>query len=417
MFKKEILENQRKIRELNLIKRNIDLAEIEDVFKLNKIISFIWSRRAWKTFLTFQVVKEFCDRKIIELENVVYIDFSWILNKDLDLEFIEDSYFELFPDKKPFFIFDEIQELNNFSEKLIKILNKWYKILITWSNAHLLSKEISTILRWKVYTKEIFPLDFKEYLKFKNIAFSKEDLILNKAKYKFEFTNFLKWGWFPEIVLTENQIVRENILKSYFDVMIYKDLQDRYKIKNDFALNFFIKRVLTTYTKELNINKIYNELKSLEVKIWKDSLYNFYEYLHNIYLIEPLDNFWSKIKWLKKNYLIDVSFANLIWNDDFWQRFENFVFFELRKIYSEIYFLNKNYEIDFFLPSENKFIQVVYNLTFDNLERETKKLLKQQWEKILIYFEKEKGVFVDERIKFVNFSEIFLSWDSVLTTR
>lgn len=406
MFKKEILENQKKIKELFLVKRNFNLDEIESVFNLNKIISFIWPRRAWKTFLTFQIAKELIDKKIIELENVVYIDFSWIINKDLDLEFIENSYFELFPDKKPFFIFDEIQELDNFSQKLIKFLNKWYKIFITGSNAHLLSKEISTILRWKVYTIEVFPLDFKEYLNFKNIDFSKNDLILNKSKYKSLFLNFLKWGGFPEIVLTENEFVKQNILKTYFDVMIYKDLQDRYKIKNDFALNFFIKRVLTTFTKELNINKIFNELKSQQIKIWKDSLYNFYEYLHNIYLIEPLNNYWSKIKWLKKNYLIDVSFANLIWNDDFWQRFENFVFFELRKKYKEIYFLNKTYEIDFFILLENKFIQVVYNLNYDNLERETKNLLKQNWEKILIYFEKEEWIKVDENIKLLDFSEL-----------
>ncbi len=406
MFKKEILENQKKIKELSLVKRNFNLDEIESVFNLNKIISFIWPRRAWKTFLTFQIAKELIDKKIIELENVVYIDFSWIINKDLDLEFIENSYFELFPDKKPFFIFDEIQELDNFSQKLIKFLNKWYKIFITGSNAHLLSKEISTILRWKVYTIEVFPLDFKEYLNFKNIDFSKNDLILNKSKYKSLFLNFLKWGGFPEIVLTENEFVKQNILKTYFDVMIYKDLQDRYKIKNDFALNFFIKRVLTTFTKELNINKIFNELKSQQIKIWKDSLYNFYEYLHNIYLIEPLNNYWSKIKWLKKNYLIDVSFANLIWNDDFWQRFENFVFFELRKKYKEIYFLNKTYEIDFFILLENKFIQVVYNLNYDNLERETKNLLKQNWEKILIYFEKEEWIKVDENIKLLDFSEL-----------
>jgi len=46
------------------------------------------------------------------------------LDKNIDLELVENSFFELFPDKKPFFIFDEIQELNNFPEKLIKLLNK-----------------------------------------------------------------------------------------------------------------------------------------------------------------------------------------------------------------------------------------------------------------------------------------------------
>jgi hypothetical protein len=50
----------------------------------------------------------------------------------------------------------------------------------------------------------------------------------------------------------------------------------------------------------------------------------------------------------------------------------------LKKKYSEIYFLNKNYEIDFFIPSEKRYIQVVYELNFENLERETKYLLKQE---------------------------------------
>lgn len=192
MFKKEILENQKRILDLKFIKRDFDLNEIVSVLGLNKIISLVWVRRAWKTFLTFQIVRWLIEKKILDLENIVYIDFSWILDKNLDLEKIEDSFFELFPDKKPFFIFDEIQELENFSEKLIKLLNKWYKILITWSNAHLLSRDISTILRWKVYTKEIFPLSFKEFLKFKNISFSKNDFILNKSRYKSEFQNFLQ---------------------------------------------------------------------------------------------------------------------------------------------------------------------------------------------------------------------------------
>ena len=408
MFKKGILENQRKILELNLIKRDFDINEILEVLNLNKIICLVWPRRAGKTFLTFQITKELINKKIISLENIVYIDFSWILDKNIDLELVENSFFELFPDKKPFFIFDEIQELNNFPEKLIKLLNKWYNILITGSNAHLLSKEISTILRWKVYTKEVFPLSFKEFLKFKNINFSKNDLILNKPKYKHLFSQFLKWGGFPEITLTENEFVKQNILKTYFDIMIYKDLQNRYKIKNDFALSFFIKRVLVNFSKELNINKIFNELKSQWTKIWKDSLYNFYEYLQNIFLIEPLSNFWAKIKWFKKVYLVDVSFANLVWNNDLWQRFENIVFWELRKNYSEIYFLKKTYEIDFYIPSKNKYIQVVYNLNFENLKRETKNLLKQNWEKILIYFEKQEQLEINSEIKVISFLD-FLS--------
>ena len=170
MFEKEILQNQKKIWDLNLIKRRLDLYEIEEVLKLNKIIAFIGSRRAWKTFFTFQLAKELIAKNIIDIQDVCYVDFSWIIDKDTDLQDIKNDFKSLFPDREPIFIFDEIQELSNFPEKLINILNQWNKIIIIWSNAHLLSKELSTILRWKVYTREIFPLDFKEYLFFKNIS-------------------------------------------------------------------------------------------------------------------------------------------------------------------------------------------------------------------------------------------------------
>ena len=405
MFENEILQNQKKILDLKLIKRHFDVSEIIDVFELNKIVALIGSRRAWKTFLSFQIVKELIKRNILEIENIVFIDFSWILNKNILLEDIEKSYFLLFPDKKPFFIFDEIQELENFPEKLINFLNKWYKILITGSNAHLLSKEISTILRWKVYSKEIYPLSFKEFLDFKNIGYSKNELIINNPKIEFQFNNFLKWWGFPEIVLSENEIVKENILKSYLDIMIYKDLQDRYNIKNDYVLQFFIKRVLSTFSKELNINKIYNELKSNNIKVSKDSLYNFLKYLDDIYLISSLSNYWAQIKWIKKTYLIDVSFSNFVWNDDLWKRFENFVFLELKKKYVEIFFLNKNYEIDFFIPDKQEYIQVVYNLNHENLERETKYLSKQNWTKILIYFSLENDLIIPKNIKLIRYDE------------
>ena len=405
MFEKEILQNQKKIWDLNLIKRRLDLYEIEEVLKLNKIIAFIGSRRAWKTFFTFQLAKELIAKNIIDIQDVCYVDFSWIIDKDTDLQDIKNDFKSLFPDREPIFIFDEIQELSNFPEKLINILNQWNKIIIIWSNAHLLSKELSTILRWKVYTREIFPLDFKEYLFFKNISLERNDWILESQKYRNEFLEFLKWWWFPEIVISQDEFVKENILRNYFDIMIYKDLQDRYSIKNDFALKFFIKRVLSTFSKELNINKIYNELKSQNIKISKDSLYNFYEYMDDIYLISQLSNYWAQVKWTKKTYLIDVAFANLVGSEDFGKRFENFVYLELLKKYKEIFFLSKSHEIDFFVPAINLYLQVVFELNFENLERETKYLSRQDWKKVLIYFKKENNLIVPDNIKLVGFEE------------
>ncbi len=413
MFKKVILENQRKIKSLALIERDLDIEEIISIFSLDKIFSLIWSRRAGKTFLTFQIVKSLIKKGLMNIEQVIYLDFSWFIEKDIDLEKLLEDYFVLFPDTKPTLIFDEVGELSNFPEKLITMLNRWYKIIITWSNAHLLSKEISTILRWKVYTKEVFPLSFKEFLKFKNIDYLKKDFIENTAKYKKLFLEYMKWGGFPEITLIDNEIAKENILKTYMDVMIYKDLQDRYNIKNDFALKFIIKKILFSYSKELNINKIFNELKSQNLKISKDTLYSFYEYLQDIYFVEKINNYRAKLKWFSKPYLIDVSFSNYIWNEDLGRRFENIVFWELKKRFSDIYFLSRNYEIDFFVPEKNIFIQVVYNLNQDNYKRELQNLSKQDGQKIVIFFEKQLNIVVSEDILFIDIWEFI--FDKFLT--
>ena len=75
MFKKEILENQNKILNVNLINRSFDIDEIIDVLKLNKIIALIWPRRAGKTFLTFQIVKELVKKNILDIEESVYVDW------------------------------------------------------------------------------------------------------------------------------------------------------------------------------------------------------------------------------------------------------------------------------------------------------------------------------------------------------
>lgn len=147
MFKKIILESQEKIKNLNLIRRELNIDEIMTVFKLNKIIALIGSRRSGKTFLTFQIVQQCIEMQLLQLEQIIYLDFSGFIEKDISFDRILEDYKILFPNSSPVFILDEIQELDNFPEKLISLLGMGYKILITGSNAHMLSKDLSTILR------------------------------------------------------------------------------------------------------------------------------------------------------------------------------------------------------------------------------------------------------------------------------
>jgi predicted AAA+ superfamily ATPase len=77
----------------------------------------------------------------------------------------------------------------------------------------------------------------------------------------------LLYGTFPELVLSTNENFRENILKDYLNILMYKDLLERYKIENEFVVRYLIKRIISANTRQININKIYNDLKSLGIKV------------------------------------------------------------------------------------------------------------------------------------------------------
>ncbi|MDR1988576.1 MAG: hypothetical protein LBQ24_07885 [Candidatus Peribacteria bacterium] len=69
------------------------------------------------------------------------------------------------------------------------------------------------------------------------------------------------------MVLSNSTVFKINNLQTYFDIILYKDLLERYKIENEIALRYFLKSITKSFTKIVNINKIYNELKSQQVKV------------------------------------------------------------------------------------------------------------------------------------------------------
>jgi len=62
-------------------------------------------------------------------------------------------------------------------------------------------------------------------------------------------------------------LFKENLIKDYLDILVYKDLIDRYKIDNEYVVKFLVKKIISTNTKEISVNKIFNELKSLNIKV------------------------------------------------------------------------------------------------------------------------------------------------------
>lgn len=347
-----------------------------------KIISIIWPRRSWKSYYLYGIINDLI-KKGIDKKNIIFINFEdeRINIKWEELQVILDAYLELYNEKKLkdiYLFFDEIQNINWWEKFIRRIYDSWIEnIFITWSNAKLLSKEISTSLRWRNLSFELLPLNFKEFLDFKwqkiNFYSTKGKAnILNLQK------EYLLWWWFPEIInFTEDLKIKT--LQEYFDVMLYNDIIERYKIKDVVLLKKFVKLLLQTTTKEYSINKIWNNLKSLWFKFDKNILYDFIDYLNTIYFwksVSKYDHSLSK-QTLKKFYLFDNWYLNAIsftFSDNFWKLLENIVFSELYRKYSDNIFFLKNWsEIDFIVnKKENIAFQVCYDLNDENYDREVK---------------------------------------------
>ena len=319
----------------------------------------------------------------IEKTKILFLNFEderFELNSD-ELDLILQAYMELYPSYKLsecYFFFDEIQNIPNWEKFIRRMYDTISKnIFITGSNSKLLSSEIATSLRGRTLNFEIFPLSFKEYLSFKDIEvdfYSSKSLAFIKNAQE----SFLKNGSFPEILFLE-EIYANKTLQEYFNVLLYKDLAERYNITNTVALKFFLKRIISSSTKQISINKIFNELKSSGIKIGKNTLYEFLEYVQNIYLALTLQKYDNSLinKELgeKKIYSIDIGLNNATefrFSDDIGKSLENAVFLELkRKEFDIYYYRTSKSECDFLVFDKNTISDVI-QVTFDMSDENTK---------------------------------------------
>ncbi|NCB12923.1 MAG: ATP-binding protein, partial [Erysipelotrichia bacterium] len=380
MKKKQLLKQI--IRDFHL-SENFDVKprNIQPPIDTKKIITLIGVRRCGKTSIFYHMINQLIEK--IEKTKILFLNFEderFELNSD-ELDLILQAYMELYPSYKLsecYFFFDEIQNIPNWEKFIRRMYDTISKnIFITGSNSKLLSSEIATSLRGRTLNFEIFPLSFKEYLSFKDIEvdfYSSKSLAFIKNAQE----SFLKNGSFPEILFLE-EIYANKTLQEYFNVLLYKDLAERYNITNTVALKFFLKRIISSSTKQISINKIFNELKSSGIKIGKNTLYEFLEYVQNIYLALTLQKYDNSLinKELgeKKIYSIDIGLNNATefrFSDDIGKSLENAVFLELkRKEFDIYYYRTSKSECDFLVFDKNTISDII-QVTFDMSDENTK---------------------------------------------
>ncbi len=367
-----------------LIEREID---IPLKIPIKRAISIIGPRRAGKTYETFNLIKKLL-RTNTNKRQILYVNFEradiGVANSE-DLVLMLEAFYEIYPDnkKKELWLFlDEIQNVSNWEKFVRTALDEEIKIYLTGSSSKLLSKEMATSMRGRNLTYNLLPFSFREFLKAKNIKIEKYLSSSEKSKIMSNLRAYLEYGGYPESVIYEKE--REKILTDIKETAIYRDVVERSKIRNVKALRLLITALINS--KEFSINKFYNFIKSQGVKIGKNVLYNYLEYLNDAFFVFTLRKFSLSYKKaeqsIPKIYFIDNGLLRVSGIQDKGRLMENLVFIELYRRNLDISYYKSitNEEVDFVIKDNKKIrqlIQVCYNIEdYITKEREIKSLIK-----------------------------------------
>jgi predicted AAA+ superfamily ATPase len=177
--------------------------------------------------------------------------------------------------------------------------------------------------------------------------------------------------------------VREK--RSWLSVLYQKiflgDLIARYKIRNEVSLKLLVKKLSESINQPSSFNRLANIVSSAGQKIQTSTVIDYMQFMEESWLIFSMENYAAKFvekESAKKYYFRDNGILNLFLIDPETALLENRVAIELKKHFGdEVYFYNKNVEVDFYVPQHDWLIQVAYSIANDDTrEREISSLLK-----------------------------------------
>jgi len=359
---------------------------------VEKVISVYGVRRSGKSFLLRQVAKELSEK--IGKNNVLYVNFEEVRFGSNDIKMlveIYDAYREFIrPDKKPLLILDEVQEIKEW-ERFVRSLHEKNeaRLIVSGSSAKLMSEDLATLLSGRDIPIEVFPLSFREFLEFKGVeASSEKDIIIRKFEIIQRLREYFEFGGFPEVVLEDEEEKKKAILRRYFETILVKDVERKFRVREkeklEFLANFYITNVSSpiTYT---SVSKILN--------MPKKTVERFSSYLAASRALFFISRFSPTLKEqekaARKVYSIDTGMSNAVGFrifENYGKTMENIVAVELLRRFStsptvKIYYLKVNEkEVDFVIKEGmriKQLIQVSYISSKDEIsKREVDALLK-----------------------------------------
>jgi len=317
-----------------------------------------------------------CQKVLIESKvHFAYVNFDDERLKDVrteDLDAIMEELYNIYGAFTHLFL-DEVQNIEAWPLFVNRLLRQKMRLVLTGSNANLLSSELITHMTGRYNLIELYPFSFAEYCAMKGVdvdglttkAFGLRGHALNQ---------YLMSGGFPEI-LQEKVAKPKTYVQSLLRAIVEKDICRRYNLRYKKTIYDLANHMLDWYCQEKSYNMIARDLQVKSVHTVK----NYLDYLDNAYLLRSIRRFSFKSterNLARKSYAVDIAFVadreNAVQYEGWGWRLENVVAIELlRRIEyatQELYYLreNRSYEVDFAVVDRGhvtQLVQVTYDFT------------------------------------------------------
>jgi len=340
------------------------IKQIIDNLKSKEIIFLTGLRRIGKTTIIQQVIQHLLSNNV-KPENIFFVRLDSFNLFELNIHQLIEEYRKIHKKSSSdfFYLFlDEVSAREDFEQELKSLYDDGVIKIICSSSIATLMRDKKASLTGRIRTIEVMPLDFQEFLIFKQANIGKTDT----AKLESYFKDYLKIGGVPYYVIHEDK----NYLNELIENIIYKDIIAYHKLTAESTIKELFILLCQRVGKPMSYNKIAEILK-----ISVNSAKRFVGYFEKAYLFYIVDRYANsineKITSPKKIYAGDVGIKNLITGfKDLGASYENLVFLKIKEEKPE-YYLKEGIELDFI--TSKKLIEAKYN---QELNEKQKKLFE-----------------------------------------
>ena len=352
------------------------LSKIRGFYDSDLIKILVGIRRCNKSVILNQIIEELKEKRNIDEEHIIFINFEFIEYEDLlDYKKLNEYIKDKIKDDEMYYLFlDEVQNVECF-EKVVNSLRASIKnisIFITGSNSKMLSDELSSVLSGRYVLFNINPLSYKEYID-----------LTGKDGYDIDsFWDYAKWGGLPNRCEFTDTTDIKNYLHSVYDSIILRDVVKRLNLKDTILFDMILQYLIETAGREFSADNIIKFLEKEYKKVSNETLYNYIDALCRALIMKKVYRYdivgKGVLKTLNKYYATDLGIAQIKNNNPEFKSYiilENIVYNELINKGYEVYIgKTRNGEVDFLAKKDGnvKYIQVTYELKGNDstIERE-----------------------------------------------